>query len=103
MPWVLIVLGLVSGAWLSWWLGIALILFGAYRLAEHRVPQQFRHWSLLAGNGLAVLAVTVLLAGHWLPLGPAACLPWFSSSSIFMPACLPGASSTRRFSCLPRR
>jgi len=70
MPWVLIVLGFVSGAWLSWWLGIALVLFGAYRLAEHRVPQQFRRWSLLAGNGLAVLVVTVLLAGHWLPLGP---------------------------------
>ena len=45
-------------------------LAGAYGLAEPHLPQRITRWSRLAANALAVLTVTVVLTGHWLPLGP---------------------------------
>ncbi len=52
--------------------GFALIALALYRLGESRLPQ--RHaWVLpWVANGLVALFVAIVLADHWLPLGPEA-------------------------------
>ncbi len=51
-------------------LGLGLALVGAYRLLQDRVTPRWKGRVPLLVNALAVLLVGVVLAGHWLPLGP---------------------------------
>ncbi len=66
----LIMVGLVAMFALNWWIGLVIILIGAYHFVEKRVPPKQQKWLPWIGNGLAVLIVLVYLAAHWLPLGP---------------------------------
>ena len=70
LPWLLIAIGVVSMVKLSFWVGMLALIFGVYRLSENRLPDQLKHWSWLGSNVLLALAVTIMLAGHWLPIGP---------------------------------
>ncbi|MBN2290516.1 MAG: efflux RND transporter permease subunit [Candidatus Glassbacteria bacterium] len=70
LPASLLVLGALVALKLSWWLGSVLVLVGAYRLVQARIPAAAKKWTPLAGNLAAALLVALLLAGHWLPLGP---------------------------------
>ena len=56
-------------AWL-WWVGVIVSLLAVWKLVEARIPEGFRRWVPVTANVLAALFVIVLLAGHWLPLGP---------------------------------
>ncbi len=67
---LIVVVGVVVGAWLAWWAGLVLVLIGAYRLAEPYLPEKITRWSKVGATAFAVLVVTVILTRHWLPLGP---------------------------------
>lgn len=63
-------LGFVLIMVLSWWVGLIVILVGAYHIWRHKVPVSLRRQIRQGVNFLAVFIVGIILAGHWLPLGP---------------------------------
>lgn len=65
----LIVFGLVLFFFLPWWVGLLLIVVGAYHLGQKMIPAHLQRWTPWFINGLLVLIVTWLLARFWLPLG----------------------------------
>jgi Cu(I)/Ag(I) efflux system membrane protein CusA/SilA len=67
---LLIIGGILLIFYLSWWIGLIVIMVGAFQLWEKKVPQKVRKWVTKGMNYLAVFVVGVILAGHWLPLGP---------------------------------
>ena len=66
----LVVVGVVAGFLLSWWIGAILALMGAYHLAGDALPSRLRTVGPWIANSVAVIVVGVLLSDHWLPLGP---------------------------------
>ncbi|MFZ5425940.1 MAG: hypothetical protein ACOZEN_03115 [Thermodesulfobacteriota bacterium] len=61
---------LAALVWHSWWLGL-ILLYVAARLAGRNVlPGRFEDRLRIADNAAVVIAVTSVLAVHWLPLGP---------------------------------
>lgn len=68
---LLVIAGLFFGLMFSWWLLAGIfILFGIYRFFEHFIPEKIRSKVPWLYNMLAILLVIVLLANHWVPLGP---------------------------------
>ena len=67
---LLVLVGVVSGFLLAWWAGLALVLLGAYHLAEEHIPAPLRRFGPWVASLLAVLFVGILLSAHWEPLGP---------------------------------
>ncbi len=55
---------------LSWWVGLLLIAIGAYHLLAAGVPERVRSWVARGTVAVAAVGVVVVLAEHWLPLGP---------------------------------
>ena len=55
---------------LSWWVGLLLIAIGTYHLLAARVPERVRLWVARGIIAAAAIGVVVVLAEHWLPLGP---------------------------------
>lgn len=66
----LILLGIVSIIFLDWWIGLLIILPGVLQLLKPRLPQLDAKWSTRLPNFAAILAVVIILASDWLPLGP---------------------------------
>lgn len=66
----LIVLGIIAIFFLNTWIGAVLIALGALFLLEDRLPEFLKENRQVIINILSVLIVAILLAGHWLPLGP---------------------------------
>ena len=64
------VCGLGVALALSWWIGLLLIAIGAYHLLAARVPEWVRLWVARGVLAAAAIGVVVVLAEHWLPLGP---------------------------------
>jgi Cu(I)/Ag(I) efflux system membrane protein CusA/SilA len=62
--------GILTIFLLSWWIGLIAALVGGYHLLEKRVSPAVRKQVTRGLNFLAVFVVGVILAGHWLPLGP---------------------------------
>ena len=67
---VLVLVGIVAGFLLAWWVGLALIVFGTYHLAEGSIPPRIRKFGPWVASILAVIFVAVILSEHWEPLGP---------------------------------
>jgi Cu(I)/Ag(I) efflux system membrane protein CusA/SilA len=67
---VLMALGIVLIVLLAWWIGLIVLLVGAYHVWQHKVPAALREWVRRGINYLAVFVVGLILTGHWLPLGP---------------------------------
>ena len=77
---VLIVWGVrqLSGAepyYLWWVLGLILMGTGAYHFAEDSMPDKIRAWMPKVTNSIAAFVVAIILAKHWLPLGPEKGIP----------------------------
>jgi copper/silver efflux system protein len=70
LPAAMLILGTLIALKLNWLLGLVVILVGVYRLLETRMPLSIKKQMPLGGILLVALVVTVLLAGHWVPLGP---------------------------------
>jgi Cu(I)/Ag(I) efflux system membrane protein CusA/SilA len=66
----LVVLGGIVSFTLFWWLGVIITLIGGYNLVERWLPQNITGHITWGANLLVVLAVAILLAEHWMPLGP---------------------------------
>ena len=64
------VCGLGVALALSWWVGLLLIAIGTYHLLAARVPERVRLWVARGMVAAAAIGVVVVLAEHWLPLGP---------------------------------
>ncbi len=66
----LIVLGIIVSFTLFWWLGVIIILISGYQLLDRWIPQNITGQITWGANLFVVLAVAILLAEHWTPLGP---------------------------------
>jgi Cu(I)/Ag(I) efflux system membrane protein CusA/SilA len=62
--------GILAGAMLSWWVGLALILVGLCCLVAPFLPPLVKRLSPWLVNGVAVILVGILLTTDWEPLGP---------------------------------
>jgi Cu(I)/Ag(I) efflux system membrane protein CusA/SilA len=65
-----ILMGVILIFLLSWWIGLIVLLVGGYHLFEKRVSSKVRDQVRQGLNFLAVFVVGMILAKHWLPLGP---------------------------------
>ncbi|HLA40381.1 MAG TPA: efflux RND transporter permease subunit, partial [Candidatus Glassbacteria bacterium] len=70
LPGATIVLGVALAIWLKWWVGLVVILVGVWRLAEDRLPENYRRQAPLVSNYVAAFVVALVLSAEWLPLGP---------------------------------
>lgn len=69
-PGGLVAVGLGVAVVYAWWLGLLLMAIGAYHLAADRVSERIRQWVTWGVVAVAAWAVVIVLAAHWLPLGP---------------------------------
>jgi len=68
--WILVIAGLVVVFTMKWYLGVPLLLAGAYHLLKSRIPQTIRNAVPFLTSIVAILFFTVILSEHWLPMGP---------------------------------
>jgi Cu(I)/Ag(I) efflux system membrane protein CusA/SilA len=66
----LVLLGVIVAFTLFWWLGIIIILISGYQLLQRWMPKNITGQITWGANLLVVFAVAILLAEHWIPLGP---------------------------------
>jgi len=66
---ILVLTGIIGGAWFSWWVALILLLCGICLVARDYIPTRFAVWPPRVANALAVLVVLVVLTKHWMPLG----------------------------------
>jgi len=60
-----------SGPGFVWWLsGLVLAGIGGYQLASGYIPDKVRRLAPKAANYIVAFIVAILLAKHWMPLGP---------------------------------
>eukprot|EP00913_Durusdinium_trenchii_P005619 g5237.t1 len=62
--------GIAVGVLWAWWAGAILAFLGVYRIAEEYLPEKHRRYGTWLATAAAVGIVGMLLAEHWLPLGP---------------------------------
>jgi len=67
---LLIAASVIAAVWLRVWIGVLIGAIGLYHLLSNRVPNKVARRLPLAANLIAVFLVGVILADHWLPLGP---------------------------------
>jgi Cu(I)/Ag(I) efflux system membrane protein CusA/SilA len=54
-----------------WWLlGLVLVGIGGYQFASGYIPDKLRRWAPKAATYITAFIVAILLARHWMPLGP---------------------------------
>ena len=66
---IVIIGGMVVFFTIQWWVGLMVIMFGAYHLFENVIPPRIRKIIYHATLGFAVFIVAYILTEHWLPLG----------------------------------
>lgn len=62
--------GIISIFYFTWWLGIIIVSVGMYQLLKHKAPTHLQDRVSKAINYFAAFIVAIILAKHWLPLGP---------------------------------
>ncbi|OHB62772.1 MAG: acriflavine resistance protein B [Planctomycetes bacterium RBG_13_50_24] len=67
---LLIAASVMAAVWLGVWIGVLIGAIGLYHLLSDRIPQRARSRLPLVANIIAIGLVGVILARHWLPLGP---------------------------------
>ena len=68
---VLIYAGILIAFFYSWTLGLLVVAIGIVKLFMNRLSPRAQSWAQRVSSGLIALLVALLLARHWLPLGPA--------------------------------
>ncbi len=66
----LIVVAVIAGLRLGLWIGIIIGMIGLYHLLRKYIPKKISSSVPLFANVIAVIFVAIILADHWLPLGP---------------------------------
>ncbi|TVM15030.1 AcrB/AcrD/AcrF family protein [Oceanidesulfovibrio indonesiensis] len=54
----------------QWWIGAAVVLVGVARFASMAMPARAARWLRHSAVLLLAMAVAIVLATHWMPLGP---------------------------------
>ena len=67
----LIIIAVIAALRLGLWVGVLIGIIGLYHLFRNYVPQKVTSSLALFTNITAVIIVAIILADHWLPLGPA--------------------------------
>jgi Cu(I)/Ag(I) efflux system membrane protein CusA/SilA len=67
---LVMIVGIVLIFYLAWWIGLIVVMVGGFQLWEKKVSLKIRKQATKGVNYLAVFVVSVILADHWLPLGP---------------------------------
>ncbi|MFQ6036424.1 MAG: efflux RND transporter permease subunit, partial [Sedimentisphaerales bacterium] len=67
---LLIIVAIVGGFKLRWWIGALIGAIGLYHFAKDRIPEKVKSWLPFIANAIATVLVGVILTNHWLPLGP---------------------------------
>ncbi|UCE17560.1 MAG: efflux RND transporter permease subunit, partial [Gemmatimonadota bacterium] len=67
---LLVVAGIIISIFLSWWVGFIVILVGGYPFFKQNLSGKILKVIPYGVNGLAVIVVGILLARHWVPIGP---------------------------------
>ncbi|HDM75494.1 MAG TPA: efflux RND transporter permease subunit [Deltaproteobacteria bacterium] len=62
--------GILIGWLVKWWAGAIIVLIALYQLLTKWIPERWQKRILYMVNWVAVAVVAVILADHWLPLGP---------------------------------
>lgn len=71
-PIVVMAMGVVCLACGWYWAGLAALLYGAYSIVEPRMTSRAVRWTATAASFGVMALVLILLAEHWMPLGPGA-------------------------------
>ncbi|MFC1693091.1 efflux RND transporter permease subunit [Candidatus Latescibacterota bacterium] len=66
----IIVLGIIIAVTFKWWIGLIIVLIGAYHFTTSFLSKRLDRWLIRGTNVLVVGFVAVILSEHWLPLGP---------------------------------
>lgn len=66
----LIYLGGILAFLIDWKPGVLVICLGTYHLILRRLPDRIKQWTRFFSNFVIALAVAILLATYWAPLGP---------------------------------
>jgi Cu(I)/Ag(I) efflux system membrane protein CusA/SilA len=61
----------IAGFWFVWWAGALISVIGIYHILKENLPVSITRFSTVIGSFAVAALVTVLLASHWIPLGPA--------------------------------
>jgi Cu(I)/Ag(I) efflux system membrane protein CusA/SilA len=67
----LIIIAVIAALRLGLWVGVLIGAIGLYHLFRNYIPQKVNSSLVLFANIIAVIIVAIILADHWLPLGPA--------------------------------
>ncbi|UCE18747.1 MAG: efflux RND transporter permease subunit, partial [Gemmatimonadota bacterium] len=67
---LLMIVGIVISIFLSWWVGFIVVLVGGYPFLKRYLSGKILKVIPYGVNGLAVIIVGILLAMHWVPIGP---------------------------------
>ncbi len=67
---VLLVVGIALIFYIAWWIGLIIFIMGLYQLWERKISEELQKLVKKGVNYLAALIIAILLAKHWLPLGP---------------------------------
>ncbi len=70
LNWAMVLAGFLGMIWLPWWIGALTMAFGLSQIFEARLPAPLVAHKSVIINYLLVAVVAMLLANHWLPLGP---------------------------------
>ena len=70
MKWLLVIAGLIVLFTYKWYLGLIILLIGAYQLLEKKIPERFKTHTTFVTSAVVILIFTAILSEHWLPMGP---------------------------------
>ena len=65
-----LVIGFAIGIFVSWWIGVGLIVIGTFNVTTGLLSEKIRQQVPNIANLVAIIIVTLFLTKHWLPLGP---------------------------------
>lgn len=70
LPVSIMVFGVAAWALVAWWIGVILLYLGLRRLLDRKLTERSNAWLARVENFGVMAFVVVVLATHWLPLGP---------------------------------
>ena len=70
LPAGLMLAGGLVWVFVSWWMGVVLLYFGALKFLKILLPPHRTGYLSWFENGTILILIALLLATHWLPLGP---------------------------------
>ena len=63
------IIGPFAISWFPLWLGLLMLGAAAYNILKHRLPDRINRWVIFAFNFVIAIAVALILAADWKPLG----------------------------------